>query len=65
MERFLRIGADLNHHNSAAQETPLHFAIAKNDVATAQWLIEKGIILQFLSFLSFFLCLYFPTLLRM
>jgi ankyrin repeat protein len=42
MEYFYALGADVNHRNIGAAETPLHFAVCREDTKFAQWLIDHG-----------------------
>ena len=42
MELFYELGADVNHQNPGAMESPLHFAVCRNDITSAKWLIEHG-----------------------
>ncbi len=42
MEYFYALGADVNHRNIGANETPLHFAVCREDTKFAKWLIAKG-----------------------
>jgi hypothetical protein len=41
MEYFLALGADVNHRNIGAAETPLHFAVCREDTKFAKWLIAQ------------------------
>ena len=42
MEYYHALGADLNHRNPGAAETPLHFAVCREDTVYAKWLIARG-----------------------
>lgn len=42
MEFFYSLGADVNHRNSGSDESPLHFAVCREDVKFAKWLIAHG-----------------------
>jgi ankyrin repeat protein len=42
MEYYYSLGADVNHHNPGALETPLHFAVCRDGITLAKWLIERG-----------------------
>lgn len=44
MQRLHSLGAEVNHHNAGAEETPLHFAacVLTGDARAAKWLVDHG-----------------------